>query len=102
MKLLKIMCQVLGQQQNLTYRLETSSTPGNRTNTVKYASVDVTNNCTNLLDYFSSNTNKEAGIEAGRIYSKMIHSSQVLTASMSHSSCRLKRAAAKFTPCPEE
>ena len=56
LELLKIVCEVLDQHQigrkfNLQ-TIETSSAQEQRTNTVNARSAGITNNCTNMLDYF--------------------------------------------------
>ena len=41
--------------------------------TVKMASVGITNNCTNMPDYFRPSANREADKEASRILTQKIH-----------------------------
>ena len=68
---LKIMCEVLDQQQvGRKFSLltkETSSSPGNRKNATNSSNAGTINNCINMPDYFSSSANREPDKVASRI-----------------------------------
>ena len=52
---------------------ETSGTPQNRTNKTSISNAGTANNCTNMTDYFTPSTNREADKEASRTMTMKIH-----------------------------
>ena len=61
------------QAENSNHRLERHLVPKDPA-TVNTTSTGVTNNCTNILNYFRSSTNRKADEEASRLLTGKLHS----------------------------